>query len=361
MAATKNIDSVNFKQLEELLKYAVIRVPANQGALFGTSDFQYFLTITNDKHLRIYDAIHSQGTDSDDDDYLFDSQQALDELDYLKEIEYNESTGKHKITRSKGSEYEIPDVKAIATSEVTSFLSFIQIDNTIYKLTRDWADLTGKPATFPPSAHNHVVNDITDWPSTFPPSAHTHQASEVNGLATVATTGAYNDLTGKPVIPTIPVEDVQVNGVSVVDPNTKIANITAVSSNIQDLTSITSGILDSTAWSSLNTNGYYMLTTTNFTGLDDTKEWVRIKLSINSENSIIKITKNNTSQYSGLFFKEEDVSGTIYVYELRVHYNGSQLFFTCSTITSYVEESNFELSNGDTLVTSDGKVFVADE
>lgn len=35
------------------------------------------------------------------------------------------------------------------------------------------------------------------------PTAHTHPAGEVTGLATVATTGAYNDLSGKPTIPTV--------------------------------------------------------------------------------------------------------------------------------------------------------------
>ena len=47
-----------------------------------------------------------------------------------------------------------------------------------------WGDVTGKPATFAPSAHNHVVADITDFPS----------------LATVATTGSYNDLSNLPTL-----------------------------------------------------------------------------------------------------------------------------------------------------------------
>lgn len=35
-------------------------------------------------------------------------------------------------------------------------------------------------------------------------ASHTHTASQVSGLATVATSGSYNDLTNKPTIPTIP-------------------------------------------------------------------------------------------------------------------------------------------------------------
>ncbi len=49
-------------------------------------------------------------------------------------------------------------------------------------------------------------NDLTDKPATFPPAAHTQAASTVTGLATVATTGTYSDLSGKPTIPTTPGE-----------------------------------------------------------------------------------------------------------------------------------------------------------
>lgn len=45
-----------------------------------------------------------------------------------------------------------------------------------------WTDVTGKPATFPPSAHTHMVAQITDFPS----------------LANVATSGQYADLSGLP-------------------------------------------------------------------------------------------------------------------------------------------------------------------
>lgn len=60
---------------------------------------------------------------------------------------------------------------------------------------RDWDNLTGKPATFTPTAHGHpwaeisgapatatrwpTFDEVTGKPSTFPPSAHVHSASEV--------------------------------------------------------------------------------------------------------------------------------------------------------------------------------------
>lgn len=45
---------------------------------------------------------------------------------------------------------------------------------------------------------------VPGTPSTFPPAAHQHPAGQVTGLAGVATTGAYGDLTGRPSIPTTP-------------------------------------------------------------------------------------------------------------------------------------------------------------
>lgn len=67
-----------------------------------------------------------------------------------------------------------------------------------------WADVTGKPSTFAPAAHNHVIADVTGlqsaldsaaatpaqptWstlsgkPSAFPPSAHTHAIADITGL-----------------------------------------------------------------------------------------------------------------------------------------------------------------------------------
>lgn len=69
-------------------------------------------------------------------------------------------------------------------------------------------DVTGL-ATVATSGSYNDLTDLpgpasVDWssilnkPATFTPSSHTHVAGEVSGLATVATTGAYNDLSGTP-------------------------------------------------------------------------------------------------------------------------------------------------------------------
>ncbi|MFI6205903.1 tail fiber domain-containing protein [Streptomyces sp. NPDC051041] len=66
----------------------------------------------------------------------------------------------------------------------------------------DWANLSGKPATFPPSTHTHKWADITDAPSSLPPTAHTHDWSQVTGKPTSyppTTHGhAWSEITGTP-------------------------------------------------------------------------------------------------------------------------------------------------------------------
>lgn len=53
--------------------------------------------------------------------------------------------------------------------------------------TVKWNDIEDKPETFTPSEHTHTKSNITDFPT----------------LATVATSGSYNDLSNKPDIPPV--------------------------------------------------------------------------------------------------------------------------------------------------------------
>ena len=55
------------------------------------------------------------------------------------------------------------------------------------RIAATWGKITGKPSTFPPSAHTHAYADITSKPSTFPPSAHNQAASTISGLGALAT------------------------------------------------------------------------------------------------------------------------------------------------------------------------------
>ena len=79
----------------------------------------------------------------------------------------------------------------LSIESASTATSAINLDpNAIYKLTAGgktfifktpadndhyaWADITGKPSSFTPSAHTHTVSQITDFPSTMPPSSHAH-------------------------------------------------------------------------------------------------------------------------------------------------------------------------------------------
>jgi hypothetical protein len=61
-----------------------------------------------------------------------------------------------------------------------------------------------------PTAHSHAVADVTGLQTaldakqaagSYAAASHTHTAEQVSGLATVATSGSYADLTNKPTIP----------------------------------------------------------------------------------------------------------------------------------------------------------------
>ena len=103
-----------------------------------------------------------------------------------------------------------------------------------------WADITGKPATFAPSAHAHVIADVTGLQTaldgkqasgSYAAASHTHTASAITdfsaaalaavtwstltgkpSFATVATTGAYSDLTGTPAAYSLPTASATVLG-----------------------------------------------------------------------------------------------------------------------------------------------------
>lgn len=75
----------------------------------------------------------------------------------------------------------------------------------------NWDDIEDKPAIPSPvtvdsalsststnPVQNKVINSALSGKAS---STHTHSANQVNGLATVATSGSYNDLSNKPSIP----------------------------------------------------------------------------------------------------------------------------------------------------------------
>lgn len=103
----------------------------------------------------------------------------------------------------------------------------------------DWNATSGmgvilnKPSTFAPSAHDHTVSEITDFPA----------------LATVATSGSYQDLTDKPSIPS---GQIQSNWEQTSDSEVDfIKNKPTIPTKTSDLTN-DSGYLTNVAWNDID-------------------------------------------------------------------------------------------------------------
>src|SRR5574344_753751 len=149
-------------------------------------------------------------------------------------------------------------VKTFTANSSSNVTADITVPTKVSELTNDsgyitgvsWNNVSGKPSTFTPKAHTHAKSDITDFPTlatvatsgsyaylsnkpTIPVidstlsatstnglqnkviktaldgkanSSHTHTKSQITDfptLATVATSGSYNDLSNKPAIPTV--------------------------------------------------------------------------------------------------------------------------------------------------------------
>lgn len=131
---------------------------------------------------------------------------------------------------------------------------------------------------------------------------------------------------------------------------------------IQDLSTDAACTLDATNWATLKTNNKLVVAGT-ISGVDSTKEFLKVKFSFNSLEEFAKLSRNNVNKYSGLFFVEETIEGTTAdvtsFYEIHVHYDGARFVFTCNKLSEYEEEkdTNFILLNGDYMVTRDGQLF----
>ncbi|MFJ7202087.1 tail fiber domain-containing protein [Streptomyces sp. NPDC098789] len=65
-----------------------------------------------------------------------------------------------------------------------------------------WSSLTGKPATFPATAHSHPWAEVTGAPTSMPPTAHKHPWGDITGTpASYPPAGHahdWNDIAGRP-------------------------------------------------------------------------------------------------------------------------------------------------------------------
>jgi hypothetical protein len=94
----------------------------------------------------------------------------------------------------------------VGVADVTEIANIqSQVDDLDSGFSGIYADLTGIPAMFTPSPHQHSISDVIDLEDTI--SSLSDAIESANGslddLAVVATTGDYQDLLNKPSIPTV--------------------------------------------------------------------------------------------------------------------------------------------------------------
>lgn len=77
-----------------------------------------------------------------------------------------------------------------------------QISTMATPFSGKYADLTGIPTSFAPAAHTHSISDINGLSAQLSALTSSIQSanSSLSGLATVATSGSYQDLTNKPIL-----------------------------------------------------------------------------------------------------------------------------------------------------------------
>lgn len=91
---------------------------------------------------------------------------------FVTDTEKSTWSGKANATHThvKSDITDFPDIpapatvapKALGTAAVGTSARYAREDHVHAKPTHSWTEITGKPSTFAPSAHNHVLADITD-------------------------------------------------------------------------------------------------------------------------------------------------------------------------------------------------------
>lgn len=117
----------------------------------------------------------------------------------------------------------------------------------------DYNDLSNKPTIPSLSGYatqtwvNGQIDAITPASIGAAKASHTHTASQVSGLSKVATSGSYNDLTNKPSIPAAVIVDSALSSTSTNPVQNKVINSAlagkAASSHNHSAANITSGTL----------------------------------------------------------------------------------------------------------------------
>ena len=112
------------------------------------------------------------------------------------------------------------------------------------------------------------------------------------------------------------------------DTNNRYIVTVNTQASTNNLTANTCFTLDATAFASLVSTHTATVASPVFTGLSNAYEFVTIKASINSTNYNVKLCRNDTNKYSGLFFIED----SSHLYELTLYYNGTNVYLRCATV-----------------------------
>lgn len=96
---------------------------------------------------------------------------------------------------------------------------------------------------------------------------------------------------------------------------------------IQDISTNAIATLNNTDWTDLKNETSFVVDSVTISGIDTNYNFIKVKVSINSNNYYVVLTKNNTNNYVGIFNIEEDD----YLYEIGLYYNGSQIILRSST------------------------------
>lgn len=114
---------------------------------------------------------------------------ALDTLDELASALGNDPNFATTVSTEIGLRAKTTDVNtALAgkanTSHSHTIAQVTGLQAALDDTAADWDDLSGKPTSFPPSAHSHAWSEITSKPTTFAPATHSHSWAQVTGKPT---------------------------------------------------------------------------------------------------------------------------------------------------------------------------------
>lgn len=92
------------------------------------------------------------------------------------------------------------EITAITTTLLNKIEDGVEAaHNAIASISLDWSSITGKPSTFTPSTHSHLINDVTSLQTTLDGKASTSHNHDTAYLGKTAQAADSNKISGKKV------------------------------------------------------------------------------------------------------------------------------------------------------------------